>query len=37
MVIGIWLEVARGTLERGAAPNLAGQIVDALRRGLGAT
>jgi AcrR family transcriptional regulator len=37
MVIGIWLEVARGTLERGAAPNLAGQIVDAVLRGLGAT
>jgi AcrR family transcriptional regulator len=37
MVIGIWLEVARGTLERGAAPNLACQIVDAVLRALGAT
>jgi AcrR family transcriptional regulator len=37
IVIGVWLEVARGTLERGAAPNLAGQIVDAVLRALGAT
>jgi AcrR family transcriptional regulator len=37
IVIGIWLQVARGTLERGAAPNLAGQIVDAVLRALGAT
>jgi AcrR family transcriptional regulator len=36
IVIGVWLEVARGTLERGAAPNLAGQIVDAVLRALGA-
>ena len=37
IVIGVWLEVARGTLERGAAPNLAGQIVEAVLRALGAT
>ena len=36
IVIGVWLEIARGTLERGAAPNLAGQIVDAVLRALGA-
>ena len=37
IVIGVWVEVARGTLERGAAPNLASQIVDAVLRALGAT
>ena len=36
IVIGVWLEVARGTLQRGAAPNLAGQMVDAVLRALGA-
>ena len=36
IVIGVWLEVARGTLQRGPAPNLAGQMVDAVLRALGA-
>jgi AcrR family transcriptional regulator len=35
IVIGIWLEVARGTLERGASPDLPGQVVDAVLRALG--
>ena len=37
IVIGVWLEVARGTLERGAAPNLACEVLDAVLRALGAT
>jgi AcrR family transcriptional regulator len=37
IVIGVWLEVARGTLERGAAPNLAYEVLDAVLRALGAT
>jgi AcrR family transcriptional regulator len=37
IVIGVWLEVARGTLERGAAPNLASEVLDAVLRALGAT
>jgi len=35
IVIGVWLEVARGTLERGAAPYLAGEVIDAVLRALG--
>ena len=37
IVIGIWLEVTRGTLERGAAPDLPGQVLEAVLRALGAT
>ena len=37
IVIGVWIEVARGTLERGAAPHLADRVVDAVLRALGAT
>ena len=37
MVIGIWLEVTRGTLQRGAAPDLPGQVLEAVLRALGAT
>jgi AcrR family transcriptional regulator len=37
IVIGVWLGVARGTLERGAAPNLACEVLDAVLRALGAT
>jgi AcrR family transcriptional regulator len=37
IVIGVWLEVARGTLQRGAAPNLVREFLDAVLRALGAT
>ena len=37
IVIGIWLEVTRGTLQRGAAPDLPGQVLEAVLRALGAT
>ena len=36
IVIGIWLQVTRGILERGARPELAGQAVGAVLRALGA-
>jgi AcrR family transcriptional regulator len=35
IVIGVWLEVARGTLQRGTAPTLAAEVVDAVLRALG--
>jgi AcrR family transcriptional regulator len=37
IVIGIWLQVARGTLERGAAPDLGSEVVTAVLRALGVT
>ena len=37
IVIGIWLQVVRGTLDRRAAPNLAGEVVEAALRALGVT
>jgi AcrR family transcriptional regulator len=36
IVVGVWLQVTRGTLERRAAPDLAGQALDAALRALGA-
>ena len=37
IVIGIWLQVTRGTLQRRAAPDLAGRTLDAMLRALGAS
>jgi hypothetical protein len=37
IVIGIWLQVTRGTLERRASPELTRQALDAVLRALGAT
>ena len=37
IVIGIWLQVTRGTLERRATPDLTRQALDAVLRALGAT
>jgi AcrR family transcriptional regulator len=37
IVIGIWLQVARGTLERGAAPDLGSEVVTVVLRALGVT
>ena len=37
IVIGIWLQVTRGTLERHASPELIRQALDAVLRALGAT
>jgi hypothetical protein len=35
IVIGIWLQVTRGILERGARPELTRQALDAVLRALG--
>jgi len=35
LVVGIWLQVTRGTLHRRAAPDLAGRALDAALRALG--
>ena len=35
IVVGIWLQVTRGTLQRRAAPDLADQALDAMFRALG--
>ena len=35
IVIGIWLQVTRGILERGARPELTRQAVEAVLRALG--
>jgi hypothetical protein len=35
IVIGVWLQVTRGTLERRAAPDLIRQALDAVLRALG--
>ena len=37
IVMGIWLQVTRGTLHRRAAPDLAGRALDAVLRALGAS
>jgi AcrR family transcriptional regulator len=37
IVMGIWLQVTRGTLERRAAPDLAERTLDAMLRALGAS
>ena len=37
IVIGTWLQVARGVLERGARPELTRQAIEAVLRALGAT
>jgi AcrR family transcriptional regulator len=37
IVMGIWLQVIRGTLERRAAPDLANRALDAVLRALGAS
>ena len=37
IVIGIWLQVTRGILERGARPELTRQAVEAVLRALGAS
>ena len=37
IVMGIWLQVVRGSLERGAAPDMAGQALHAMLRALGAS
>ena len=37
IVVGIWLQVTRGTLHRRAAPDLIGQALDAVLRALGAS
>ena len=37
IVVGIWLQVTRGTLQRRAAPDLAGRALDAVLRALGAS
>ena len=37
IVIGIWLQVTRGHLERHAAPDLTRQTLDAVLRALGAS
>ena len=37
IVIGIWLQVTRGTLERRATPDLTRQALDAVLRALGVT
>jgi AcrR family transcriptional regulator len=37
IVIGIWLQVTRGMLERGAGPQLKQQVVEAVLRALGAS
>jgi AcrR family transcriptional regulator len=36
IVMGIWLQIIRGTLERRAAPDLANRALDAMLRALGA-
>jgi len=37
IVVGIWLQVTRGTLQRRAAPDLAGRALEAMLRALGAS
>jgi hypothetical protein len=37
IVLGIWLQVARGTLQRRPAPDLADRALDAVLRALGAS
>ena len=37
IVLGIWLQVTRGTLQRRAAPDLADRALEAVLRGLGAS
>ena len=37
IVLGIWLQVTRGTLQRRAAPDLIGRALDAVLRALGAS
>jgi len=37
IVVGIWLQVTRGTLQRRAAPDLAGRALEAALRALGAS
>ena len=37
IVIGIWLQVTRGSLERHTSPELTGQALDAVLRALGVT
>ena len=37
IVLGIWLQVTRGTLQRQAAPDLVGRALDAVLRALGAS
>ena len=37
IVMGIWLQVTRGTLQRRAAPDLAERTLDAMLRALGAS
>ena len=37
IVLGIWLQVTRGTLQRRAAPDLVGRALDAVLRALGAS
>ena len=37
IVIGIWLQVTRGMLERGARPELKRQTVEAVLRAIGAS
>ena len=37
IVLGIWLQVTRGTLQRRAAPDLADRALDAMLRALGAS
>jgi AcrR family transcriptional regulator len=37
IVMGIWLQVTRGTIQRRATPDLAGQALDAVLRALGAS
>ena len=37
VVIGIWLQVTRGSLERRATPDLTRKALDAVLRGLGAS
>src|SRR3954465_1050675 len=37
IVLGIWLQVTRGTLQRRAAPDFAGRALDAVLRALGAS
>ena len=37
IVLGIWLQVTRGTLQRRAAPDLVGRALDAVHRALGAS
>ena len=37
IVMGIWLQIVRGSLERRSAPDLAGQALHAVLRALGAS